>query len=84
MEYIGCNEAVERIVPVMGDSFFKIRRMIEEIPVLSEVQKTFYLTIMENRYNKVFLPLYRDIISSRKKHEAKVAQEKTERGRENV
>ncbi len=84
MEYIGCNEAVERIVPVMGDSFFKIRRMIEEIPVLSEVQKTFYLTIMENRYIKVFLPLYRDIISGRKKHEAKVAQEKTERGRENV
>lgn len=66
MEYTACTKAVERIVPVMGDSLSKISELIWEIPVLTEVQKKFYCTIIEYRYNKMFLPLYRKITGMQK------------------
>lgn len=47
--------------PVIGASLTGIREMIEEIPVLTEIQKKFYYTVMEYRYNKVFQPLYQRI-----------------------
>ncbi len=61
MEYAACTRAVERIVPAMGDSLSKIGGLIWEIPVLTEVQKKFYCTIIEYRYNNMFLPLYQKI-----------------------
>lgn len=39
----------------------KIQAMIEEIPVLSEVQKQFYTMIIRYRYEKVLLPLWQRI-----------------------
>lgn len=50
MEYPECTEAVKRLVPIMGDSLSKISDLIEEIPVLSEVQKKFYCCVMEADY----------------------------------
>lgn len=67
MEYPECTEAAMRIVPVMGDSFSKIRDLIWNIPVLSEIQKKFYYAIMKYRYDKVFLPFYQKIISDHSK-----------------
>lgn len=62
MEYPECTEAVKRLVPVMGVALSEIGRLIWDIPILSEVQKKFYYTIMERRYEKMFLPLYQKII----------------------
>ncbi len=66
MRYRECTEAVERLAPVMGDILPEIRKMIREIPVISEIQKDFYYRIMECRCNKVFLPLYRKIASEKR------------------
>lgn len=35
----------------------RIEIMIEEIPVLSEVQKQFFRAILKRRYEKVLLPV---------------------------
>lgn len=62
MEYPKCSEAILRLTPKIGGCMNKIREMIEEIPTLSEVQKRFFILIIEYRYEKVFLPVYQKII----------------------
>lgn len=62
MEYQGCSDAVRRLVPEIGRCMGKIRIMIEEIPILSEVQKQFFTSIIEYRYEKVLLPVYQKVI----------------------
>lgn len=58
MEYQGCLDAVHRLVPEMGRCMSEIQTMIEGIPILSEVQKRFFTSIIECRYEKVLLPVY--------------------------
>ena len=59
MEYQGCLDAVHRLVPEIGRCMSEIQTMIEGIPILSEVQKRFFTSIIECRYEKVLLPVYR-------------------------
>lgn len=66
MEYEGCNMAVRNITPKIATKFPEIEKMILEIPVLTDIQKKFYLTVMQERYEKVFQPVCRKIIESRK------------------
>jgi len=61
MEYQECSDAVNRLVPEIGRCMDKIQTMIEEIPILSEVQKHFFIEIIESRYGKVLLPVWRRI-----------------------
>lgn len=61
MEYSGCSDAVRKIVPEIGSCMKKIQAMIEEIPVLSEVQKQFFSAMIEYRYEKALLPVCRKI-----------------------
>lgn len=77
MEYPECSQAVERLVPVMGGALPQVRELIWDIPVLSDVQKKFYDAVMERRYEKVFLPLYRKMVEKREEP----APERKERGR---
>lgn len=56
MEYEGCNNAVRNITPKVAVALSKIEKMILEIPVLTEIQKKFYLAVMEERYEKVLKP----------------------------
>ena len=69
MEYRECSDAVERMIPIIGDLLPEIRRLIEDIPVISEVQKRFYYKIMECRYDKEFLPIYQKIIAEKNTYE---------------
>lgn len=62
MEYQECSDAIRRLAPGIGDCMKKIRAMIKEIPILSEVQKQFFTLIIEYRYEKVLLPVYQKII----------------------
>lgn len=62
MEYQGCSDAIRKLVPEIGRCMGKIRIMIEEIPILSEVQKRFFTSIIEYRYEKVLLPVCRKIM----------------------
>ncbi len=62
MEYEECNEAVRNITPKLVLALPEIEKMVSEIPVLTDTQKKFYLTVMEERYEKVFQPVCREII----------------------
>ena len=62
MKYQECSDAIRRLAPRIGDCMKKIRAMIKEIPILSEVQKQFFTLIIEYRYEKVLLPVYQKII----------------------
>ena len=62
MKYEGCNEAVRNITPKISVVLPKIEKMILGIPVLTEVQKKFYLAVIEERYEKVFKPVCQKIM----------------------
>ena len=49
MEYRECSDAVERLIPIIGDLLPEIRRLIEDIPVISEVQKMFYYNLISRK-----------------------------------
>ena len=68
MEYQGCSDAVRRLVPEIDRCMAKIRIMIEEIPILSEVQKRFFTSIIEYRYEKVLLPVCQKVIEKELGH----------------
>ena len=61
MEYEGCNEAVRTIAPRITGILPEIEKMISGIPVLTDTQKEFYLTVMKKRQEKVFQPTCRKI-----------------------
>lgn len=55
MDYQECSEAICRLVPQIGSNMDKIQTMINEISVLSKIQKKFFTSIIEYRYEKVLL-----------------------------
>ncbi len=62
MEYQECSAAIRRLTPRIGSCMSAIRVMIEEIPILTKIQKEFFNTIMEYRYEKVLLIVYQKIM----------------------
>lgn len=56
MEYEGCNNTVRNITPKVATALPEIEKMILGIPVLTEIQKKFYLAVMGERYEKVLKP----------------------------
>lgn len=56
MDYQDCSEAVKRITPKIGAAMPKVRELLEEIPVLSKIQKEYYISLLESRYENVLLP----------------------------
>ena len=58
-EYLECLEAVYRLTPQIGNNMNRIQEMIREIPILSEIQKKFFTSIVEYRYEKVLLKCIR-------------------------
>lgn len=51
LENEGCNQALKRILPRVDME--KIRRIVDEIPILSELQKSFYKTILKERKERI-------------------------------
>lgn len=66
MEYGDCNQVLKKIVPKMAESLSNIEKLISEIPVLTDLQKKFYLALMKARYEKVFQPVYQKIKEQQK------------------
>ena len=54
-EYPEYSEAAYRLGPKIGNNMDKIQTMIKEIPILSEMQKRFFTSMIEYRYEKVLL-----------------------------
>lgn len=61
MEYQECSDAIQRLTPKIGSCMSKIRAMVEEIPIISKVQKQFFTRMIEYRYENVLLPVYQKI-----------------------
>lgn len=62
MEYPECTEAVKRILPRLGMKMPDIRELIEGISVLTEIQKRYYISVIESRYRNVLLPVYEKLL----------------------
>lgn len=66
LDNVDCNQAIKRIVPNINfndieNIFNEIPENYGEIPVLSNIQKNFYLKSLKYKYEKVLLPLYNKI-----------------------
>lgn len=62
MEYPDCSAALKRIVPKLSRTMPRIREMIEEIPVLSDIRRQYYISVMGRRFEDVLLPTYQKIM----------------------
>lgn len=69
MEYPDCSKAIRRITPRIGKCLDEIRKLIRGIPALSEVQKQFFITVIEKRYKEVLLPVCKHIMEQEVKLE---------------
>lgn len=56
MEDQGCIQAVQRIFPRI--KLREIGRLINEISCISNIQKRFYQTLLQKRYDDIFKPVY--------------------------
>ncbi|MBP2629496.1 MAG: hypothetical protein H6Q70_124 [Firmicutes bacterium] len=63
MEVSDCSLAVKRIVPRIEKCKLQIYRLIAATPVLSDIQKTFYRKMLNERLEKVLLPIYKKIVA---------------------
>lgn len=63
MEYQECSNAVRKLTPKIESCMSRIWLMIEEIPVLSEIQKQFFTLIIQSRYEKVLRPVYQKLMA---------------------
>ncbi len=63
MKYQECSDVVRKLTPKIESCMSRIRIMIEEIPVLSEIQKHFFTLIIQKRYENVLLPIYQILTS---------------------
>lgn len=67
-DYDGCNSAILRLVPIMQEKIGEINDFIKSIPnesegygILSDIQKEFFLTVLNKRLSEFFIPLLQRI-----------------------
>lgn len=63
-----CNKAILRIIPKINmdkisNIFDEIPEQYNGLPILSNIQKSFYLKALQYRYENVLLPVYNKLIS---------------------
>jgi len=65
-----CDEALMRIVPRidMGD----IKLIVDETPMLSDIRKDFLKIMLEKRYEKIIVPVYRRVLTRNRRLERTV------------
>lgn len=67
MENIDCNKALIRIVPkinlaLIENIFNEIPKEYNNLEVLSEIPKDFYLKNLKYKYEKILLPIYNKLL----------------------
>lgn len=58
-QFDSCNAALKRIVPRVD--LERIDSIIDDIDSISDLRKTFYKTMLQQRYEKILLPAYREL-----------------------
>ena len=69
------NTALQKVVPLID--LQAIKQMIDEIPYISDVRKSFYNNLLTERYNRVLLPSLENILNIKKNTEYKQWNSKT-------
>lgn len=64
MENSNCNDALLRIMPRINID--KINSIIDDTPYISDIRKTFYKTILSERYEKILVPAYEKLLARQK------------------
>lgn len=59
LQYPACNQALERIVPRID--FDKIKAIIHDIEGISDLRKHFYMTMLQQRYEKILVHSYKKL-----------------------
>lgn len=55
-QYEDCNTSLEWLVPEIGKNIPTIQNLINNTPIVTDMQKKYYCTAIEARYNIVLLP----------------------------
>ena len=71
MKNVDCNKAVLRIIPKINiekisNIFNELPEEFNGLPVLSKMQKTYYLKSIEYKYNNVLVPVYNKLLETNK------------------
>lgn len=71
MKNVDCNKAVLRIIPKINiekisNIFNELPEEFNGLPVLSKMQKTYYLKSIEYKYNNVLMPIYNKLLETNK------------------
>lgn len=71
MKNVDCNKAVLRIIPKINiekisNIFNELPEEFNGFPVLSKMQKTYYLKSIEYKYNNVLMPIYNKLLETNK------------------
>lgn len=71
MKNVDCNKAVLRVVPKINiekisNIFNELPEEFNGLPVLSKMQKTYYLKSIEYKYNNVLMPIYNKLLETNK------------------
>ena len=71
MENNECNKAILRIIPKINmdkikSIFDEIKEEYNDLPVLSKMQKVYYLKSLEYKYNNVLIPVYNKLLEHNK------------------
>lgn len=71
MKNVDCNKAVLRVVPKINiekisNIFNELPEEFNGFPVLSKMQKTYYLKSIEYKYNNVLMPIYNKLLETNK------------------
>ena len=59
LQFEECNDALRYIMSQLDMS--EVEKLIEETPLISEIQKAFYKHILTARYNKILLSSYENM-----------------------
>ena len=60
LQFEECNDALRYIMSQLDMT--EVEKLIEETPLISEIQKAFYKHILMARYNKILLSSYEKMI----------------------
>ena len=78
MENKACNEALLRIVPRIDID--DIEDFIDNVPYISKLQKDFYKTYLNARFEKIILPVYKQLLAINSVDEKIVEEQDNDEG----
>lgn len=61
-----CLNSLEKITPKIQKEIPNIHKMIENTPYISDTHKKFIMTILQNRYEKILVPAWKQVLKKKR------------------